>query len=354
MKKNFFLLLTIGFTCFLLFLPGCRKKPGTAIKDIALLKMVPDDAAGIFYVNVKRLTELEFFEEKISGLKKNEAEQSKKKILDCYLDFLENTGVDIERDIHGITIAFFSAFVSDLSSEKDADAIILFELDYDRDKILAVVKDKLQENEKAYAEETYKDCIIFKLTDSGVPFFTNMTIENAAFSFINNKTIAVGKPGKMKRVIDLSQGTGKSILLCEQMESYLNTPCSAAMASFAFIVPEELKKKYENGLFQFDLSKAEIVSGNIDQRSKVWEGEFKLISKNARGNAQLISVLAFVKTLAGATLGAEFSEMIDNIHLSSSAEDITLTFAANENELAKLYKKINDAQIGLSALTGEK
>lgn len=354
MKKKSLLLLTIGFTCFLLFVPGCRKKSGTAVKDIALLKIMPDDAAGIFCVNVKRLTELEFFKEKISGLKKNEAEQSKRKILDRYLDFIEKTGVDIERDVHGITIAFFSVFMSELSSEKDTDAIILFELDYDRDKILNVVKDKLQENEITYTEETYKDCIIFKFTNNGIPFFTNMTIENAAFSFINNKTIAVGKPGKVKRVIDLSQGIGKSILLCKEMKSYLNSPCSNAVVSFAFIVPEELKKNYDKGLFQYDLSKAEILSGNIDQRGKVWEGEFKLISRNARGNAQFVSVLAFIKTLAGTTLGPEFSGMIDDIHLSSSAEDITLAFAVHENELTKLFKKIKDAQIGLSAITGQK
>ena len=354
MKKRLTVLLAMCFICFFLIVPGCKKKPGAAVRDIALLKMVPEDASGICCVNVNRLNELEFFKEKISDLKKNETEKSKEKILDIYIDFLEKTGVDIETDINGITIALFSAFLNDLSSEMDANAIILLDLDYNRDKILKALQDILLEKKIPYTEETYRDGIIFKLTNNSLPFLSNMTIENAAFSFLNNKTIAVGKPEKLKQVIDLSKGTGKSVLLCEGMKSYLNTPCSAAMASFAFIVPEGLKKKYERGLFQFDLSKAETVSGNIDQRGKVWEGEFKLIAKNARGNAQFVSVLAFLKTLAGTTLGSEFSEMIDNIHLSSSAEDVTLTFAAHENELTKLLKKIKDAKIDLPVLTGEK
>lgn len=354
MKKRLSVLLVVSLICYLIVVPGCKKKPGTAVKDIALLKMVPEDASAIFCVNVKRLIELEFFKEKISELKKKETGKSADKILDIYMDFLEKTGVDIETDLHGVTLALFSAFMNDLSSEMDANALILLELDYNREKLLTVLQEMLKEKKIPYTEEKYKDGIVFKLTNSSIPLFSNMTIENAAFSFLNKKTIALGKPEKLKQVIELSRGTGKNILLSEPMKSYLNAPCSAAMLSFAFILPEELKKNFEKGLFQFDLSKAEIVTGNIDQRSKLWEGEFKLISKNAQGNAQFVSVLAFLKTLAGTTLGAEFSEMIENIHLNSSAEDVTLTFTAHEKELTELFKKIKDAQIGLPALTGEK
>ena len=67
MKKRLSVFLVMWFVCFLLFLPGCKKKTGPAVKDLALLKMVPEDASGIFCVNVKRLTELEFFKEKISN-----------------------------------------------------------------------------------------------------------------------------------------------------------------------------------------------------------------------------------------------------------------------------------------------
>ena len=354
MKKRLSVFLAMCFVCFLLFIPGCKKKTGPAVKDIALLKMVPEDVSGIFCVNVKRLTELEFFKEKISNLNENEREKTKGNTFDIYLDFLEKTGIDIETDLHGITIALFSAFLNDLSGEMDANALILLELDYNKDKILSVLKEIMTEKNISYTEEVYKDGIIFKLTNNSFPFLSNMTIENPAFYFINNKTIVVGKPEKLKQVIDLAKGTGKSILLCEAMKSYLNSPCSAAMASFAFIVPEGLKKKHESGLFKFDLSHAEIVSGNVDQRRKVWEGEIKLISKNAQANAQFASVLAFLKTLGGATLGAEFSEMIDNIHLKSSAEDVTLSFATHEKEFTALLKKIKEAQIGLPGLMGEK
>ena len=80
------------------------------------------------------------------------------------------------------------------------------------------------------------------------------------------------------------------------------------MASFAFIVPENFKKKVDEGLYAFDLTKAEIVSGNIDQIKGVWLGEFKLVMKNEQANAQLASVLAFGKTVASATFGAEFGD----------------------------------------------
>lgn len=353
-KSNVIKYLILVFIFVLLVVPGCKKKSGPVVKDIALLKLIPEDASALFCINVKRLTVLEYYKEMIADFKNKMIEPSKEKIFDSYEDFIDKTGIDIEKDIRTLSIALFSGGIPDTRDKTTDNVLMLIDLDYKKDKILKFLKSKKSGKTIDYTEESYNSINIIKMKNGSIPLFADKAIENPAFSFINNRTIAVGKAGRIKQVIDLANSKGKSILLCVEMESYLNTPENISMASFAFVVPENLKKKVEEGLYAYDLTKAEIVSGNIDQLNRVWLGEIKLAMKNEQANAQLASVIAFAKTVASATFGAEFSEMIGNIQINSSEAGIKLTFSIQHDLLKKLFKKIDAASIGLPDFTGEK
>jgi hypothetical protein len=354
MKKNLIKFLTPFFIFMLVIVPGCKKKSGPVVKDLALLKLMPGETSGIFCIDVKRLTVLEYYKEMIAGLKKKMIAPSGERIFESYEDFIDKTGLDIETDIHAVAAAFFTGEMKDSPDGTNDNILMLIDLNYDRDKILSLLMNKKSGKIIDYIEEKYLDVNIIKLKNGALPLFGDRTIRNPAFTFINKSTIAVGKSGRIKQVIDLSKNKGKSILHRAEMESYLNMQKNVSMATFAFIVPKKFKKPYEKGLFTYDLTEAEIVSGNIDQVNGVWEGELKLVSKNVQANAQLASVLAFAKTVAGATLGAEFSGMIDKIHLISSEESVRLLFSIQHLLLKKLLKKIEKAGISPVNFPGEK
>lgn len=354
MKPNVIKSLLPFLILLLVVVPGCKKKKGPVVKDLALLKLIPEDATALFCINVERLTVLEYYNEMIADVKKKMVEPSQGKIFAGYEEFVDKTGVDIERDIRAVAIALFSGAKADTPDESAGNALVLIDLDYKKSKILNVLKAKKAEKKIDYVEESYNDIKVVKIKNGSFPLFADKTIENPAFAFFKKHTIAVGNTGRIKQVIDLANSKGKSILLCAEMESYLNTPEKTSMASFALIVPENLKKKVKEGLYAYDLTKAEIVSGNIDQINGIWVGELKLVMKNEQANAQLASVLAFGKTVAGVTFGAEFSGMIDDIQVISSETGVKLTFSIQHNLLKKLFEKIEDASIDLPDFTGEK
>ncbi|MCK4763887.1 MAG: hypothetical protein KAW12_16925 [Candidatus Aminicenantes bacterium] len=341
MKKLFVSLTVVFFALFLLLVSGCDNTPGAPKEELVLLKLVPGEAAGIFCVNVERAAALEITKDWLDSYKKDMEKPKEDKLFENYRDFADNTGIELGRDIRAVSAAFFgkTPIAVDMKAAKDIDMVVLFDLDYDKNKILTVLKEKLLGKKIEYKEETYKDAVVLKIKEG--------ENKEAALSFVNDKTIALGKPGRVKQVIDLSLGEGGSILDQAKIKPFLESAEIGSLISFAFIIPEELKKVHDVArMFSADLTKAEIVFGLADHRGSTWLGEFQLVSPNAEGNAQIASVLNTLLS-AAALASPEVGELIGAINISSSADALKLTFSVSDELAKKLQEKALGKKPGL-------
>ena len=120
-----------------------------------------------------------------------------------------------------------------------------------------------------------------------------------------------------------------------------------SIALFLFNISDKLKaisQKSNMSFVSMDLSKAELVFGFIDYDKRSWNGEIRLISHNDEGNKQTVNSLNMIKGM-GALAGPEVAELLNNINITSSSEDIRLTFKISDELLEKVKKKTEEKML---------
>jgi len=334
--KKFHLTLTLTLLFSLMVITGCGgDKAPTAGSggDANLLAMIPIDASGVFVLNVKEFSKLEIFNKMIEDFKKKEANPDDKAFKD-YQDFVNMTGIDPAKDIHGMAFGIFGD-INPAGAEPDFAAVL--NISYDKDKILGLIKSKFQEKNKELKEEDYQGSTLFMTKDDKG--------KDVAFSFMSDKLIGIGKPAALKKIIDVSKGTVKSILDNEKVKPYLKE-VAGKMSCFFFDFPEMAKKVHDTGMFKADLSKAELMFGFVEYKGSAWNGLMQIVSQNQEGNEQLVTTLNGLKGMANMA-GPEYGELVNNINLSSTADAIKLSFTFSEELIQKIQKKVEEQQKGM-------
>lgn len=318
------------FVLTLLLISGCGEKAPTTAGGVNLFSLLPDNATGVVYMNFESLAKLELFDKMIKEAKEKKADKPGKVFKD-YQDFVDKTGIDPKKDIHAVAIGFLGK----IGSGAEPDVAVVANLNYNKDKLLTALK----EGEEKFTEEDYKGITIIQGVDEHGKDF--------ALAFVNESIIAGGKIEGVKKVVDLSKGEGQNILANAKMKSYIEKFKSGAIASFVIDFPEEGKKVQETPMFKADLSKAEVIVGQVDYTGSAWEGEIAVVCPNEEGNKQLVNTLNGLKGLA-AMGGPEVAELVNNINLSASADQITLTFNITDELVDKLKKKMEEKAKGMA------
>jgi hypothetical protein len=311
----------------LLAVSGCGGEKAGNEADI--LKMLPENASGVIVVNFKKLAQSELFDEMI----KEEDEKKAGKpgqVFENYQDFVDKTGIDLKKDISSMAVAIIGNMAG--AGKAGPDIVAVVNLNYDKNKIMALIKEKAGE----LTEETFNNVPVFKISSED---------KDMMFSFISDNIAAVGIPDGVKKVIDLSKGTGKSVMDNEKLKPFLNRLKSNAVFSFVIEFPEEAKQVQEGGMLKMDLSKAEAILGFIDHANKAWNFEIKLISHNEEGNQQMVSTLNGLKMMGGAA-GPEYAELLEKITISATADSIKLEVTIPDELIEKLKKKIEEKTKG--------
>ncbi len=329
MKKIYAISVILFVVISLLAVPGCKKSPAAG-KDLALLKLVPMDAQGIVYANIKQALTLDLFKKQVETLKKETAKPGEKKAFENYEDFVAKTGIDPEKDIHSAVLAILNGNLKELSAGSSADILLILDLNYDRAKILGMLKEQASRDNLNRSEETYKGAPILNVQEKNGQEFS--------LAFLNDKTISFGKPAAVKQAIDLSQGKGASFINNAKMKPYFETVKPGVILSFAFALPNEVKKVHDMGMMQIDLTKAEIVFGFLEHIKNTWTGDLELISHNETANAQLVSTLNIALGALGMS-SPEAGELVKNIAIGSTADAIKIKFSISEELARKLQEK---------------
>lgn len=323
MKKLTTKLSVLFILIFFLIFSGCGKKTGTISNGKTnLLSLIPENASGIFSINLEKITKLENFNEIVDKIDKKEKKPSLKTFKN-YQDFIEKTGIDPKKDLYSIALGLYGDI-----GKKNIDIALVINLNYNENKIVDIFKKET----KSYNEEKFKKHVIYKFLDK--------KNKEMCFSFINNRIIGFGTTTRVKQIIDLFEGNGKSILTDEKKKPYLNDFNPESVLSFVFDFPEKAKKSeaQQGSPFKMDFSKAEILWGEVDFEENIWSGEIKLVSHDEEANKQIVNMLNGIKGM-GAMAGPEIAEILNKINLSSSADNIELTFSIPNELLKKIQKK---------------
>lgn len=325
MKK---LLTVLSISCLvvaLMIFSACGKAEKAAKGELNLLTMIPEDASGIFIVNFKKIAGLPVYEQMIEEFKKKDPKESKGPIKN-YDDFILKTGIDPQKDLHSMAIGIFGK-LSGMQGESSPDFAMVMNVNYDKEKILTLLK----EGKAEMTEGSFKDVTIYQIDNSDG--------QKISFAFISDALMAAGRGEKLEQVIDLFQGTGKSILDNPAKKTYLKELESDTVFSFLLDLPEEAKKvQGEGSPFKVDLTKAESLLGFADYSGNAWEGEIKLIAKDEETNKQIVTLLNGMKGM-GAMAGPEVAELLENINLTAAADHIKLTFTISDELVKKLQEK---------------
>ncbi len=324
MKKVTAILTVLMFALVMSIVTGCDDSEKGDISAgsgiLSLYKMIPENATGFFALNIKKLTSLSVFDKMTKDLEKDEI---KKKIdmFENYQDFINKTGIDPKQDMSGAVFIFFNEMDS-----KEQDFSVIANVSYDKNKILALLKEK----NKELKEEDYNGSTIYTLKgDKG---------KEGGLIFMSENLAAAGTISGLKKIVDLSKGLTKNIYSNKRMTSYLEKAGSSSILNFVFDFPQKMKGKKGNGMFSADLSKAEALYGSINYEGSSWIGDIILVSPNESGNKQLVTTINSFKGL-GAMAGPEVAELVNNIDISSTADSLRLSFTISTDLLEKLKTK---------------
>lgn len=321
MKKRFGLLTITLMLMSLLVFVGCGgdKATGGGGDSSALFSLIPAEASGVMSLNFKKMAAMDFFDKMVKEAEtKPDAMEGPFK---NYQDFVSKTGIDPKKDIHAIA----AGITGKIAPGTDTAVVAVVEMNVDQNKVLPIMKEKGAQ----YAEETYKGVSLYNFKDNKG--------KDTAFAFIKENIVGFGEPAMLKKVVELSQGEGQSILDNKELMEQMKKLKSSALFKFVMDFPEEAKKIHDGGMFKADLSKAEAFLAEIDISGSTWEGQLILVSKNPEGNEALVTTINSMKGMA-AMAGPEVAELVKNIDLSAKSDSIVLEFSITE----ELAKKLQD------------
>ncbi len=332
MKKKVLVLSLV--LVMMLLAPACKKKAAGQMNSEAMLAMVPEGPVLLMAFDFQRLAGLNFFDKAL----KNDWQKNAKAVKDFkdYQEFVQKTGVDLQKDVFAVVGAIYGSFES-----KNPEALGIINMKYDEGKLLAVFKEKgVFTSEEAYGGRT-----LYTLKNED-------EAKDMRLAFLNKANIVVGSPLQVKKALDLAAKNGKSVLQTPVMMKYVDKLDKTSMFWLAVgDIPAKVKDAPAGGMMPIDLSKAEAFTAVADFKNKTLSGELRLISNNESGNKQIADMLNGLKALGamGAAKEPELGELLNGIQLSSAADHVKLVFSLSEELMNKLGDKAKDKAKSMAA-----
>ena len=318
----------------MLLAPACKKKAAGQMNSEAMLAMVPEGPVMIMAFDFQRLAGLNFFDKTLKADWQKNARAAKD--FKDYQEFVQKTGVDLQKDVFAVVGAIYGGFESE-----NPEALGIINLKYDEGRLLAVFREK----DVFTAEEAYGGRTLYTLKNEDAS-------KDMRLAFLNKANIVVGSPLSVKKALDLAAKNGKNVLQTPALMKYVDKLDKKSMFWLAVgSIPAKVKDAPAGGMMPVDLSKAEAFTAVADFKNKTLSGELRLISYNESGNKQIADMLNGLKALGamGAAKEPELGELLNGIQLSSAADHVKLAFSLSEELMNKLGDKAKDKAKDMAA-----
>ena len=306
----------------LLVATACGEERGRRlVSEKGMLALLPENVNSIAAVNVKKLRGLEIYNKMLEQLFAKKTNKHRRPFQN-YEDFVNQTGIDLKKDVDAIVLGI-KAGRQQTDAAKNGYAVTVIKMRYTKEKILRVIR----ENGITLEKNMYKNISTYTYHDKAN--------QNLMLAFLSGDIAAAGAEAAVHDVIDIIQGTGKNVFHNPQIIPYLDDINADAVLSIAATVSKKTRNMAGNAKHKIDLGTVEAMVGYLDRGDTNWNGEIRLISHNKQKNQQLVFALNGLKYLFGAA-NPEFSDLINNINISASADGLHITATFPDAFLEKI------------------
>jgi ribosomal protein L30E len=308
--------LSLALVLLLFGIAACKKAgPPAAGSATAtdMLSLIPKSAQGVVVLDVHAALNTAFVDKM---LKEGEDKQK-------YLDFIKDTGIDPQKDIYLAVIGLMGT-----GGLNNASPAIVVNLKYDKDKLLA----KLKEKATNVTEEVYEGLTLYT-----VPEADDKKPMTGVFYDASN--IILGEAKDVKAVIDVVKKGGENILKNETLSALLKSADKSAIVWAAVAFPPDMMKSVaaQNPMAS-SLENMKSLLVALNYKNKALQIEIKGMGGDAEKNKQTAEALNGLKALGAmaSTEKPEIGELVNKIEVTSSAEFVKIAANFPEELLTKL------------------
>jgi hypothetical protein len=309
----------------LLSFNSCEKKPAVPSSGTAqandMLSLLPVDAQGVFFIDIHRIMAIETVAEMI---KEGEDEESYQK----YQEFIEKTGIDPQEDIYSIAAAITKGEGKEI---KAVSAVL--NLKYNRETILPLIKENMEEGEEL-TEEEYNGFTIYTIKKEEE--------KEASFTFLNDSNIGVGNEEGVKSVIDVLQKKRENVFKNDSLAALLEDANKGAILWGALAIPSEVKEEMTDVPPMLkDIEAINAVSLFFDYKNKSFIAEIKLLTGDPDKSKQIADSLNGLKMMGSMIQIQDFNmgEVLENIEITAGSDHVKIYASFPEELLDKLKEK---------------
>lgn len=310
---------------FILFaFVSCGEKASTpkagSAKAKDMLSLIPQDVTGVFFIDFNRASAIEAVDKTIK-----EDENYKK-----YQEFIVKSGIDPQKDIYFIALGIKG---SKTEAKANAMGTGIVNLKYNKEALLALIKEKATEEEGELVEEEYNGVTIYawKQNEKG-----------GSFAFLDESNIVLGEVGDVKSVIDISQKKGESVFKNEELSPlFKKVNQDAIFWGVMAFPPEEMSKMATENPLLGSLEAVSAAHMSLDYKNRNIIAEITVMSSDETKNAQVADFLSGLKGMGGmmAAQDPNVGELLSRIEISAGADHVKINANIPEELINKLKAK---------------
>ncbi len=290
---------------------------GKAIAD-NMLRLLPKDALAIFFINFNKAINLEIVDNLI---KKNIDSEFFKELTD-YQEFINKTGIDLQKDVYFIA----GAITGELEKDKQ-EGVGIINLKYEKDSLLAFIKET-SEGDTEFTEEDYNEFTIYNYKEKD---------EEGSFVFLNDSNIVIGNKENVKSVINVSQKKEEGILKDEAFSTMFAKTNKKALFWIGAVIPPKAMSEIKGEAQMLSMFESvNAVSIYFDYQNANVNTEIKLMSSDEVKNQEMADSLNQFKAM-GAMIQVQdlnMAELLDKIEITSGPDHVKI-YASIPEELPK-------------------
>ncbi len=282
-----------------------------------MLKLLPVDADGVFFIDLERAMDTEFAQKTIAEDEDIQA-------------FIEQTDIDPLEDLFFLA----GALTQKESDEGKEKVAFVLNLKYVKDDLLNLVQKKAQEEEQEITETDYEGHTIYGMWEDD---------KELSLSFIDDSNILVGDKSQTQAIIDVIEKKKQNFYSNEALADLVSKADKQAILWGAILfAPESLDEMTADNPMLEDLKNLQAASIAFDYKNQAVLADIKLMGGDETKNKNLADFLTGIKGFAGmmAAESPEIGELMTAISITSGPENVQISANISEELLNKLKSEI--------------
>ena len=282
-----------------------------------MLKLLPVDADGVFFIDLKRAMETEFAKEAITEDEDIQA-------------FIEKTSINPLEDLF-----FLAGAVTQKGSEEEKEKVaVILNLNYVKDELLNLITEKAQEEGQEISETDYEGFTIYGMWEDD---------KEVSLAFIDESNILLGDKTQTQAIIDVIEKKKENFYSNETLADLVGkTDKEAILWGAILFAPNSLDEMTADNPMLQDLKNLQAASIAFNYKNQAVLADIKLMGGDETKNKNLADFLTGIKGFAGmmAAEKPEIGELMNAISITSGPENVQISANIPEALLNKLKSEI--------------